>query len=138
MIESSPILILVIEDDPVLQKHIVKVAAHYGWKVVVSPTAADGFVQYSQPGFLPNLILMDLSTPGAIDGLECSRQIREAEKETDRRVPIIAFTAHAYHDDRTRCLEAGMDDYLSKPFTMSELAEVVNRWIPERDENGAG
>jgi CheY-like chemotaxis protein len=80
-----------------------------------------------------SLVLMDWSMPGedgkGMNGLECAREIRRAEKGTGRRVPIIAVTAHAMLGDQRQCLEAGMDDYLSKPFTFEQFRDKVNKWL---------
>ena len=66
-----------------------------------------------------------------MDGFEAARRIREAEQRLDRvRTPIIALTANAIVGDREACLDAGMDDYLSKPYTEQALAEKLGRWLP--------
>ena len=66
-------------------------------------------------------ILTGMAMP-VMDGLEATEKIREVETAAKFRVPIIAFTANAIHGDRERCLAAGMDDFLSKPFKRAELA----------------
>ena len=76
-----------------------------------------------------DLILMDCQMP-EMDGFEATRRIREYEQSTGRkRLPILALTASAIRGDRERCLQAGMDDYLSKPFTAVELKLCLDRWI---------
>src|SRR5437667_6551080 len=74
-----------------------------------------------------DLVLMDVQMPG-IDGLEATRLIRDAERTTPRRVPIMAMTASAMKGDRERCLEAGMDGYLAKPLDADEPFEAVERF----------
>jgi CheY-like chemotaxis protein len=64
-----------------------------------------------------------------MDGLQATRLLREREEGTGRRLPILAMTAYAMKGDRERCLEAGMDDYLSKPFTREALGELVDRYL---------
>ncbi len=76
----------------------------------------------------PNLILMDVSMP-EMNGLEATRQIRQTEGLGDRGTPIIGVTAHALTGDRERCLEAGMNDYLSKPVSPDKLAEKMGKWL---------
>ena len=73
-----------------------------------------------------DLIFMDVQMP-EMDGLTATRKIREREKQTGRHVPIIAMTAHAMKGDQQRCLEAGMDGYLTKPVSSPQIAEVIAR-----------
>ncbi len=74
------------------------------------------------------LILMDCQMP-VMDGLTATREIRLLELESNRRIPIIALTANAFKEDREACFDAGMDDFLSKPFKIKQLLDVVNLWL---------
>ena len=80
-----------------------------------------------------DLILMDISMPD-MDGFEATREIRRLYQERGHAagtVPgIIAVTASAYAEDRRRCLDSGMDDYLAKPFDAAQLKSVIARWLP--------
>jgi signal transduction histidine kinase len=78
-----------------------------------------------------DLVLMDCQMP-VMDGFAASRAIRVAERGDSRHVPIVALTASAMEGDRERCLEAGMDDYLGKPFTLATLQDIVCRWVPRK------
>ncbi len=79
-----------------------------------------------------DLVLMDVQMP-VLDGLEATRQIRNpASKVQNHGIPIIAMTAHAMNSDREQCLQAGMNDYVSKPVSPHLLAEVLARWLPAR------
>jgi len=71
-----------------------------------------------------DLVLMDLEMP-ELDGLETTRVIRERERSSGKRLPIIAMSAHALAGTREICLAAGMDDYLSKPFEIAELLRLI-------------
>jgi CheY-like chemotaxis protein len=75
-----------------------------------------------------NLILMDVQMP-EMDGLEATRVIRESERDTGRRIPIIAMTAGAFKKDEEECLRAGMDAYISKPISRSILFNTIQRLI---------
>ena len=78
-----------------------------------------------------DLILMDCQMP-EMDGFTATAAIRQQEREAadHRHVPIIALTANAMEGDRARCLAAGMDDYLAKPFTLAQLSEMLTKWAP--------
>jgi CheY-like chemotaxis protein len=77
-----------------------------------------------------DLVLMDVQMP-ELDGLEATGIIRRTEAGGGRRIPIVAMTAHAMTGDREMCLEAGMDDYISKPIRPRDLSEIIERLFPE-------
>jgi CheY-like chemotaxis protein len=80
--------------------------------------------------FNPRLILMDVSMP-EMNGYEATRAIRAAEAAKGTRVPIIGVTAHALKGDREKCLDSGMDDYLSKPISPDRLGAKIGNWLGE-------
>ena len=76
----------------------------------------------------PDLVLMDCQMP-VLDGYQATRQIRQWEQQQGRaRLPIVALTASAYDEDREHCLEAGMDDFLTKPLAVPALEAALAKW----------
>jgi PAS domain S-box-containing protein len=129
---ASPRLgcILLAEDNPVNQVVGEGYLRRLGYRVDV---AANGFeVLEALERRRYDLVLMDCQMP-ELDGYETTRRIRGRESENGaeagRRLPVVALTAHALKGDREKCLAAGMDDYISKPFRESELAAVLERHL---------
>jgi PAS domain S-box-containing protein len=123
--DARPSLILVVDDNATNQRIAVAMLQKLGHRADV---AADGAEAVSAWASVPyDLILMDCRMP-VMDGYEATRAIRAAEG-AGRRMPIVAMTASAMVDDRERCLEAGMDDFLSKPVQPGDLHETVNHWL---------
>ncbi len=84
-----------------------------------------------------DLVLMDVQMP-EMDGYEATRRIRDPQSEVrNHDIPIIAMTAHAMQGDREKCLEAGMNDYLSKPVNPQAVAEMLEKWLPNEKETTA-
>ena len=84
----------------------------------------------------PKLILMDVSMP-EMNGFEATAAIREAEEiQGLQRTPIIGVTAHALKGDKERCLEAGMDDYITKPISPERMASKLMEWLGDKQARG--
>ena len=81
------------------------------------------------PEFQPDLIFMDISMP-KMDGKTATAEIRKIERDTGRKTPIVALTAHAMTGDRETILSAGLDEYLTKPLRKDELLRQINRNCP--------
>jgi CheY-like chemotaxis protein len=79
-------------------------------------------------------IFMDLGLID-MDGLECTRRIRDLEIGTNKRMPIIAITARTDTDAIKECMDAGMDDFLSKPFTLEQMLSRLCSWLDKHDSN---
>ncbi|MEL6650136.1 MAG: ATP-binding protein [Bacteroidota bacterium] len=117
--------VLVAEDHPVNQKLIQKVLQKMGFPDVVIAGNGQEAVEHFQTGTY-NLILMDMQMP-VMDGLEASQKIRQLS-QSDEFPIIIALTANAMPEDRKRCLAAGMNDYLSKPFKPASLLRLLGQY----------
>jgi signal transduction histidine kinase/ActR/RegA family two-component response regulator len=114
--------LLVAEDNVVNQRVITALLNKRGHSVHVTGDGAATLAILGQEQF--DILLMDVQMP-CLDGLEACRRIRARELHTGEHLPIVAMTAHALSGDRERCLEAGMDDYLSKPIQPRELDRVI-------------
>ncbi|MEM5790066.1 MAG: response regulator, partial [Syntrophobacteraceae bacterium] len=122
--------ILVAEDNAINQMVIKSMLLGMGLRVEVVATGQQALAQFAAKSF--DLIFMDCQMP-EMDGYEAARKMREKEEASlnrnDSHVPIVALTAHAMEGDQDLCIQAGMDDYLSKPFTYKQLCSVLERWI---------
>ncbi len=122
--------VLVAEDHVVNLKLIQTLLRKRGHRVtaVQNGKAAVAAIETAGRGGF-DVVVMDLQMP-EMGGLEATGAIRAKESGTGARVPIVALTAHAMQGDRERCLEAGMDDYLSKPIDVNQLITIVERFTP--------
>ncbi|HEX9332400.1 MAG TPA: response regulator, partial [Anaerolineales bacterium] len=123
--------LLLAEDNPINQKLAVVLLQKAGYSVDAVETGIQAIQEVQANQY--SAVLMDVQMP-ELDGLEATRQIRELEKNTGRHIPIIAMTAHAMQGDRERCLEAGMDDYVSKPLEPKVLFNALERWTRTSEE----
>jgi two-component system, sensor histidine kinase and response regulator len=114
--------ILLAEDNRINQAVAIQMLEKMGHSITVANTGIEVLSQLSAGSF--DLVLMDVQMP-EMDGIEATRQIRNEESNSGTHVPIIAITAHAMKGDRERCLEAGMDGYLSKPINKAALLSVI-------------
>ena len=118
----APLRILLAEDSLVGQKLAVGLLQRQGHTVVVANHGREALAAMESHAF--DLVLMDVQMP-EMDGLEAAGAIRAKEKQTGKHVPIIAMTAHAMKGDRQRCLQAGMDEYISKPIRAKRLFQTI-------------
>jgi CheY-like chemotaxis protein len=135
--------ILLVEDNPTNRKVALAMLHKLGWSADVAANGLEAVRAVARAQY--DLVLMDCQMP-EMDGYAAARRIRALEAEgaqlsaghpgasaspTPRasRLPIVAMTANAMQQDRERCLEAGMDDYVAKPIRSEELARTVNRWL---------
>ncbi len=131
--------VLLAEDNEVNQEVAIAVLESLGCQVQAVGDGSLAVEKLESEDF--DLVLMDCQMPG-MDGFAATRAIRELEEaEGAKRLPIIALTAHAQPSDREECLAAGMDDYVTKPFSKADLRAVVKKWAggaaPEAVESAA-
>lgn len=119
--------ILLAEDNAVNQRLAARLLQKHGHTVHVAHHGAEALAALDRERF--DLVLMDVQMP-IMGGLEATAAIRHRERATGGHVPIIGLTAHAMEGDRARCLEAGMDEYLSKPVQPKELFDAIRRLVP--------
>jgi CheY-like chemotaxis protein len=117
-----PLRILLAEDNPVNQRLAIRLLEKQGHSVHVVPSGRLAVETVEEHDY--DVVLMDIEMP-EMDGLEATRRIREREQATGRRTPIIAMTAHAMKGDEEKCLEAGMDSYLTKPIQLADLWKAL-------------
>jgi PAS domain S-box-containing protein len=119
---ARPSRIVVAEDSTVNQTLIKRLLEKWGHVPTIVGNGAEALLALNDGQF--DLILMDLQMP-ELNGFEATAAIREKERDTGKHIPIIALTAHALKGDRERCIEAGMDDYVSKPIESQMLFDAV-------------
>jgi CheY-like chemotaxis protein len=122
--ETAALSILVAEDNVVNQVLVKALLKARGHGITVANNGREVLSLLDGQPF--DLILMDIQMP-EMDGLQATAEIRQRERRTGEHVPIAAMTAHAMTGDRERCLEAGMDEYISKPISVKELLAVIAR-----------
>jgi two-component system sensor histidine kinase/response regulator len=138
---GSTFCILMVDDDPMIRSLGKAILERNGCQVEVSGSGREAVEAFSRKRY--DMIFMDCSMPG-MDGYEATGLIREMEnknrgKNGASRVPIVAVTGYSTEEDKRQCLQAGMDDYLSKPFTIARLQSFLDRWLftrPAVEEDG--
>jgi len=122
--QCKDIRILLAEDNPINQRVAVKILEKKSYKIDVVETGAAALQALEANKY--NLVLMDVQMP-EMDGFTATQKIRESDNHF-KDIPIIAMTANAMKGDEEKCIAAGMDDYIAKPFKPQELYEVIGKW----------
>ncbi|MCP4745595.1 MAG: response regulator [Desulfobacteraceae bacterium] len=117
--------ILLAEDNNINSMMVVKLLSKKGHETIAAVNGRQTVSIWQNEHF--DLILMDIQMP-LMDGFLATSKIRIHEQTTGGHIPIIAMTAHALKGDRSRCIEAGMDDYLAKPINPDELYDIIEKW----------
>jgi two-component system, sensor histidine kinase and response regulator len=127
--------VLLVEDNVVNQQVAQRMLGTFGIQVEICENGEQALVRMKADRF--DLVFMDCQMP-VMDGYDATRQLRERERlEAAPRVPVVAMTANALAGDRERCLAAGMDDYLAKPFKREALGKKLARWLGGSADEGA-
>jgi PAS domain S-box-containing protein len=134
-IRRSNVRILLAEDNITNQQVALAILKKLG---LSADAVANGVEAVKALETIPyDLVLLDCQMP-EMDGYEATRQIRSPESKVhNREVPIIAMTANTLQGDRDKCIEAGMNDYLSKPVEPQHLAEMLEKWLPDEKESAS-
>jgi len=122
--------ILLVEDTPTNQKVITYQLQLLGYQVKCVNNGQEALNELAQTSY--DLVLMDCLMP-ILNGYETTIKVRQEEGKS-RHTIIIAMTAHAFDQDRQKCLEVGMDDYISKPVTIETLEAILSRWLPQKTD----
>jgi CheY-like chemotaxis protein len=126
--------VLLVEDNPVNQELAHAMLVELGVEVVAAWSGEEALVKLAADQF--EAVLMDCQMP-KLDGYATTRRLREWERRAGRdRTPVIALTANALNGDAARCFEAGMDRYLSKPFTIEQLFGILESCVPDTEPHG--
>ncbi len=123
LVPRGPRKVLIAEDNPVNQRLAQRLLQKLGYEHELVTNGKEALAALERTAY--DLILMDCQMP-EMDGYEATRRIRT--REQGRRTPIVAMTANAMIGDREKCLEAGMDDYVSKPIVLNHLAAALDKW----------
>lgn len=123
---SDAYRVLVVEDNPVNQKLACRHLANMGLKADVADNGQMAVDAVARKTY--DLILMDCCMP-VMDGYSATKKIREMEQAKPFRTPVVALTADAFTSARNDCLEAGMDDYISKPFSRDDLLSILKKYL---------
>lgn len=121
-VAGAPLKVLLAEDNVTNQKLAVAILRKGGYLVTVAEDGREAVDFFMREKF--DLILMDMQMP-ELDGIEATAAIRDFERASGKRTPIVAVTANAMLGDRERCLNAGMDEYLSKPLRAEDLLRTI-------------
>jgi CheY-like chemotaxis protein len=125
--QKRKVRILLADDNVVNQQVALKILSRLGYQADAVANGQEALEALARESY--DLVLMDVQMP-EMDGFEATAEIRNHKSDVlDHNIPIIAMTAHAMKGDRERCLEAGMDDYASKPINPKVLSQKIEQWV---------
>ncbi len=130
--DSEKNRVLLVEDNTINQKVAQAMLLKMGYHIDIAFNGADAVEALKLKNY--GLVLMDLQMP-VMDGYEATRTIRQGGSELDSKVPIVAMTANATKEDRQKCMDAGMDDFVAKPVERKVMTAMLQRWLPLSDHS---
>lgn len=123
--EEKSLKLLIVEDDAIIRMVLENFSIRKGWKVILAEDGKAAIDAYQKQEF--DVIIMDCQMP-VLDGYKTTGAIRQLESQRSTHTPIIALTANALKGVRETCLNAGMDDYLTKPVETNAFYAIVDKW----------
>lgn len=127
--EGQSLKLLIVEDDPIIRMVLERFSMRKAWKVILAEDGKVALEAFRNQGF--DVIIMDCQMP-ILDGYQTTEEIRRLESQRGIHTPIIALTANDLTGVRETCLEAGMDDYLTKPVELNAFYAIVDKWAGKR------
>lgn len=124
-INNKLLRLLIVEDDAVSRLIIERLSDKKGWQYVSVKNGQDALKAFANNIF--DVVFMDVQLP-ALDGYQTTAEIRRLENNAEKQTPVIAMTAYALEGDKEKCLEAGMNDYISKPVNAATFFNIVKKW----------
>lgn len=124
--EEKSLKLLIVEDDAIIRMVLERFSIQKGWKVIMAEDGKAGIDAFQKQEF--DVIIMDCQMP-VLDGYKTTGAIRHLESQRSARTPIIALTADNLKGVRETCLNAGMDDYLTKPVETNEFYAIIDKWV---------
>ena len=125
-INKNSLKLLIVEDDATSRMVMEHLARQRGWQIIMAKNGKEAVNAYRENSL--DLIFMDCRMP-VLDGYKATGAIRQLESQRGTYTPIIAMTANAFKEDREKCLESGMDDYLSKPIDINQVLEIIQKHV---------
>tara|TARA_B110000037_G_scaffold148970_1_gene168197 strand:- start:1122 stop:2594 length:1473 start_codon:yes stop_codon:yes gene_type:complete len=126
--------ILVVEDNSANRDFIISAIKRIGCSPDYVTNGQEALDAIEKNNY--DLVFMDVRMP-VLDGIQATQKLRSLENTLQDRLPIIGLSAHVAEKDQRRCFEAGMDDYLTKPFHLDKLDQILQKWLPAKDEKKA-
>ncbi len=130
-VQKGNVRVLLVEDNVINRKIAMKFLERIDCDITIAVDGQEAIEEFSKSSF--DLVLMDCLMP-RIDGYEATKAIRKLEERSQKHTPIIALTANTQKGDREKCIDAGMDDYMSKPINLNKLTLTFDRWIIQNDD----